>query len=92
MGWAALDNKHQVYENQPKKAFQKAKSIYGKRMQHAPMNPPLKSTITTNFDELLRLRKENAAQNFRISKITNLTTSLGISLFIIVLLYSILYL
>lgn len=86
MGWAAVDNKHQVYENKPKKAFQKAKKIYGKRMEDAPTNPPIKSTITTNFDELLELRKHNASKNYAKLKIVSICTAFGLSFFLIMFL------
>jgi regulator of sigma D len=61
MGWAALDNKHQVNNNTPKHAFEKAQKVYGKRMKNAPvLNPSDSKQINTDFDELLSIRKANS--------------------------------
>ena len=61
MAWAALDNKHQVNNNTPKHAFEKAQKVYGKRMKNAPvLNPSDSKQINTDFDELLSIRKANS--------------------------------
>lgn len=90
MGWAALDNKHQVYENQPKKAFQKAKAIYGKRMQHAPRNPVNSKDITTDFKALLALRNKNSRRKERSNARFQFFTGILLSFFLIVLIINIL--
>jgi len=86
MGWAALDNKYQVYENQPKKAFEKARKVYGKRMQNAPRNPVDRREITTDFEELLRLRKANSRKKDRASARFQLFIGFSLALFLIVFL------
>ena len=61
MDWSALDNKHQVYNNQPKIAFKKEQKAFRKRMKNAPiLNSSDPQLVTTNFDELLSIRKQNA--------------------------------
>ena len=52
MGWSAFGNKSQVDNNTPKPAFEKAEKVYGNAV-----DPQL---VTTNFDELLNIRKQNA--------------------------------
>tara|TARA_R110001592_G_scaffold50686_1_gene156637 strand:+ start:737 stop:1024 length:288 start_codon:yes stop_codon:yes gene_type:complete len=61
MGWSAFGNKSQVDNNTPKPAFEKAEKVYGKRMKNTPiLNAVDPQLVTTNFDELLNIRKQNA--------------------------------
>lgn len=82
----ALDYKHQVYSNKPKRAFLKAQKVYGKRMQNAPRNSINKQEITTDFKELLRLRKANARRKDRSSARFQLFIGLSLSIFLVVFL------
>ncbi len=86
MGWHALDNKHQVYENIPKKAFQKAQIIYGKRMNDAPRNLHAKHRIVTDFDKLIALRKERSAKKDSASRRFMFWIGFSVIVFVIVFL------
>lgn len=61
----ALDYKRQVYQNRPKKAYEKAQRVYGKRMQDAPKKVNESTKVTTDFTALLELRKSNAQRKER---------------------------
>ena len=66
MDWSALDNKHQVYNNQPKIAFEKEQKAFRKRMKNAPiLNSSDPQLVTTNFDELLSIRKKKRKKSQR---------------------------
>tara|TARA_A100000171_G_scaffold2210_1_gene2106 strand:- start:593 stop:880 length:288 start_codon:yes stop_codon:yes gene_type:complete len=85
MDWSALDNKHQVYNNQPKIAFEKEQKAFRKRMKNAPtLNSSDPQLVTTNFDELLSIRKQNAQKkasaNRRFMFFTGLTIIITIAI------------
>ena len=84
MGWSALDNKHQVYSNKPKSAFKKAQKVYGKRMKNAPiLNAVDPQLITTDFDQLLAIRKQKAQK--KASSNRRFMFFIGLALFILIL-------
>lgn len=85
MGWSALDNKHQVYNNQPKSVFEKAQKVYGKRMKNAPvLNPVDQQKITTNFNELLLIRKLSAQKKANSNRRFMLFIGLAVILVILI--------
>lgn len=87
MGWAALDNKHQVNNNTPKHAFEKAQKIYGKRMKNAPvLNPSDSKQISTDFDELLSIRKSNSDKKEKSNRRFMLFLGLAVILTILIML------
>ncbi|MFY0591148.1 hypothetical protein [Roseivirga sp.] len=83
MGWSAIHIKQQIEENKPKKAFAKARSIYGDRMEDSLIKKPKKVNITTDFDELLRIRKENARRKQKSSARFMFLIGFGMSIFLI---------
>lgn len=88
MGWAAIDNLHQVFNNKPKKAFEKGRKVYGTWMEDAPVSKNKTRKVETDFDELLEIRKKNAGKHYRRMKWVGLFTALGMILFLLVFLFS----
>ncbi|OEJ99754.1 hypothetical protein [Roseivirga misakiensis] len=83
MGWSAIHIKQQIQENKPKKAFAKARSVYGDRMEDTPFRRSVKRNVTTDFDELLRLRKENARRKQKASARFIFLIGIGMAIFLI---------
>lgn len=84
MGWHALDNKKQVKNNKPAKAFSMARKVYGDRMEEAPKSHVKAKMVTTNFDELLNIRKANASRRDRSNRRFLMFLGMAMALFIVI--------
>lgn len=83
MRWSAFGNKSQVDNNAPKSAFEKTQKVYGKRMKDVPiLNTVHPHSVTTNFDELLTIRKQNARKKANSNR--RFMLFIGLALIIII--------
>ncbi len=90
MSWHTLKHQYQVDHNEPRKAFEKAKKIYGKHVEDAPIKSKLNKPINTDFDELLRIRKKQSLKQYRNQHFNALIAFLGIIILIMVILSTLL--
>lgn len=88
MEWHALDNKKQVKNNKPAKAFVKARKIYGDHMEDAPVNPVPSSEINTNFKQLMQLRYDKMKKRRRSDRLFFIFLLIAIALVIVITLFS----
>ncbi|MCE7992851.1 MAG: hypothetical protein HEP71_12760 [Roseivirga sp.] len=78
-----LSYKRQKKATETRKAFAKAKSLYGKHMEDAPVASTTKK-VRTNFDELLDMRNSRSERFQRGYKWFFFFLAIGLVIFVIV--------